>query len=155
MDYRYSSPFVFDDIRSPDPSEIGSSVGTPRSKSPSLMGSPQELKPISLPNFLTPGPISVTPSLLDSPLTRKERLPSLPPSRSPSPIPSKFPQHSRYYFQDKMVVFLIEGCLFRVHRYHLDRESSVFPQGVGSDSDPIELPGVTQTEFESLLDFFL
>jgi len=80
----------------------------------------------------------------------------LPPrTRSPSPAAVPFPTlHSRYYFQDDMAVFLIEDCLFRVHRYHLDRESQIFPKSIGSKDEPIELPGVTRAEFENLLDFF-
>ena len=35
----------------------------------------------------------------------------------------------------------------------MDRESQAFPKGTSSDNDPIELQDVTQTEFESLLDF--
>jgi hypothetical protein len=101
-----------------------------------------------------------------------------PRTRSPSPAVDPFPtQHSRYYFQDDMAVFLVsnhstpsiivctfslcfvvidqvEDCLFRVHRYHLDRESQIFPKSTGPKDDPVELPGVTRAEFESLLNFF-
>ena len=48
----------------------------------------------------------------------------------------------------------VEDCLFRVHRYHLDRESQIFPKSTGPKDDPVELPGVTRAEFESLLNFF-
>lgn len=101
---------------------------------------------------------------------------SFPPTRAPSPVQDPFqgpPQHSRFFIQDEMAVFLVsanvptihnaipfiwamkvEGVLFRVHRHFLDRESSIFPKGTGSTNQPIELPGVTQAELESLLVFF-
>ncbi|KIM82822.1 hypothetical protein PILCRDRAFT_457556 [Piloderma croceum F 1598] len=133
-----SSP-LFENIRSPCPSGTASPVETQDSLSSSLMGSPLGLRNISsLPRLSTGTPKpSITPSLLDSPLSRK----------------LQFPQHSRYYFEDDMAVFLVEDCLFRVHRYHLDRESEVFPKGTSSNRTPIELLGVKRTEFESLLDF--
>ena len=39
-----------------------------------------------------------------------------------------------------------------MQRHFLDRESDIFPRSSGSD--PINLPGVTKFEFESLLDYF-
>src|SRR5882762_8884332 len=100
----YHSPSPFENIGSPIPSDAVSSVGTPRSMSSSLMGSPLELKMTSAlpdlspdeftPSHETPKP-PVTPSLLDSPLARKMLLPL---QWSPSPIQDK---HSRYYFEDK------------------------------------------------------
>ncbi|EGO01154.1 hypothetical protein SERLA73DRAFT_105716 [Serpula lacrymans var. lacrymans S7.3] len=67
--------------------------------------------------------------------------------------------------QDVMSIFLVDGVLFKVHRYFLQRESDVFrsmfscppteegPEGE-SDDKPIFLPEVTRLEFESLLNFF-
>jgi len=92
---------------------------------------------------------------------------SLPTTRSPSPAPL-FPasdslapatlleRHPQFYIDDEMAVLLVEGCLFRVHRFFLDRESKIFPKasGLGNGSEVIELEsGVTRFEFESLLNF--
>ncbi|KAF8152961.1 hypothetical protein B0H34DRAFT_677192 [Crassisporium funariophilum] len=75
--------------------------------------------------------------------------------------------HTHFYFPDsasKLSIFKIEGVYYKVHRYFLDRESSVFqsmfscpsptegPEG-DSDQNPIHIPGVTTSEFEALLDF--
>ncbi|THH19334.1 hypothetical protein EW146_g1807 [Bondarzewia mesenterica] len=77
----------------------------------------------------------------------------LPPSR-----------HQTYYIvENNLSIFLVSGCLFRVHRY-LFEESPVFrdmfsippgEEGVEGESDtaPIVLPEITQQEFEALLDF--
>ena len=48
----------------------------------------------------------------------------------------------------------VEGTIFRVHRYFLDRECSDFPRTTKRADGVIELKGVTQLEFESLLDLF-
>ena len=48
----------------------------------------------------------------------------------------------------------VEGTIFRVHRYFLDRECSDFPRTTNRADGVIELEGVTQLEFESLLDLF-
>lgn len=89
-----SSP-PFENIRSPCPSGTASPVETQDSLSSSLMGSPLGLRNISsLPRLSTGTPKpSITPSLLDSPLSRKLQI----------------PQHSRYYFEDDMAVFLVSG----------------------------------------------
>ncbi|KAG6918347.1 hypothetical protein DXG01_014996 [Tephrocybe rancida] len=74
-------------------------------------------------------------------------------------------RHPVYYFEDGVVIFLVENTLFKVHRYYLTRESEVFrgmfelPPGSdepeGTDDDhPIRLPEVTTSEFESLMHFF-
>jgi len=74
------------------------------------------------------------------------------------------PRHPTYYFQDEMTVFLVDGHLFKVHRWFLERHSPVFrsmfyqrspdlPDGKTDDS-PILLANVTCKEFESLLNFF-
>ncbi|KAG1888405.1 hypothetical protein F4604DRAFT_1674745 [Suillus subluteus] len=74
------------------------------------------------------------------------------------------PRHSEFYLQDELSVFLVDGVLFRVHRFFLQRESDVFrtmfvcpptpdgPDGI-SDDKPIVLPEVTVAEFEGLLKF--
>ncbi|KAG2347186.1 hypothetical protein BDR05DRAFT_877413 [Suillus weaverae] len=74
------------------------------------------------------------------------------------------PRHSEFYLQDELSVFLVDGVLFRVHRFFLQRESDVFrtmfvcpptqdgPEGL-SDDKPIVLPEVTVAEFEGLLKF--
>ncbi|KAG2159340.1 uncharacterized protein EDB93DRAFT_1115134 [Suillus bovinus] len=74
------------------------------------------------------------------------------------------PRHSEFYLQDELSVFLVDGVLFRVHRFFLQRESDVFrtmfvcpptqdgPEGL-SDDKPIVLPDVTVAEFEALLKF--
>jgi len=59
----------------------------------------------------------------------------------------------------------VEGELWKVHRHHFIRESSVFqsmfllPQGEENpqgeiDQEPITLPGVSKAEMEILLDYF-
>ncbi|TCD64997.1 hypothetical protein EIP91_003364 [Steccherinum ochraceum] len=83
---------------------------------------------------------------------------------------SQYPQapvrHEKYYFDDEMVIFLVENRLFKVHKYFLVRESECFetmfqlPPGPSvategkSDGTPIILPDVTAEEFEHVLDFF-
>ncbi|KAI0317377.1 hypothetical protein OF83DRAFT_148339 [Amylostereum chailletii] len=73
------------------------------------------------------------------------------------------PHHSRYYIEDRMSVFLVDGQLFKVHRYQLEQESTVFkdmfqspPSDKGvegeTDDNPIVLPDSLR-EFEALLDF--
>lgn len=96
-------------------------------------------------------------------------------SRSPSPV--FLDQDAEFFIEDDMAIFCvsdviwlncarlvnlalcsirlkIQNCLFKVHRFFLDRESSIFPKGTGSKAQPIELPGVTRLEFKSLLNFF-
>ncbi|KAI0258105.1 hypothetical protein BC834DRAFT_913429 [Gloeopeniophorella convolvens] len=38
----------------------------------------------------------------------------------------EFIQHSRFFFDDGNIMFLVEGILYRVHRYFFCRESSEF-----------------------------
>ncbi|OBZ76035.1 hypothetical protein A0H81_03087 [Grifola frondosa] len=82
--------------------------------------------------------------------------------RVPSPVRQVVPRHSLFYFDDEMVVLNVEGCLFRVHRYFLERDSEFFHQlfqglhdGVTgrTDETAIKLDNVTQREFECLLNF--
>jgi len=76
-------------------------------------------------------------------------------------------RHSKFYIDDRkpFVTFLVEGQLFRVHRYMFELESEVFksmfeiPQGDNStegetDESPIVLPSVRVPEMEALLNFF-
>ncbi|KAI0694139.1 hypothetical protein BC835DRAFT_1415524 [Cytidiella melzeri] len=73
---------------------------------------------------------------------------------------------SAFYFDDDLVVFLVERRLFKVHKYFLVRDSEFFrglfacptppghdPEG-SCDSKPITLHDVTEHEFRCLLRFF-
>ncbi|KIP04823.1 hypothetical protein PHLGIDRAFT_36731 [Phlebiopsis gigantea 11061_1 CR5-6] len=74
-------------------------------------------------------------------------------------------QHPEFYFDDETIIFLVEDCYFKVHRYFFQRDSEVFramfscPPG---DKEPegrtketaILLPGVTKFEMTALLRFF-
>ncbi|KAJ2919704.1 hypothetical protein MD484_g666, partial [Candolleomyces efflorescens] len=74
-------------------------------------------------------------------------------------------RHSKYYFNDDLVIFKVENSLFRVHKHYLIKESEVFqsmfscppdtagPEGCTEDK-PIVLPEVKVQEFEALLDVF-
>ncbi|KAA1474545.1 hypothetical protein DENSPDRAFT_335012 [Dentipellis sp. KUC8613] len=73
-------------------------------------------------------------------------------------------RHEKYYIEDRLSIFSVESCLFKVHRYYLILESPVFKDmfmclpeaGMlegESDLDPIILPDTTRNEFEALLDF--
>ncbi|KAF8814232.1 hypothetical protein BYT27DRAFT_7206287 [Phlegmacium glaucopus] len=92
-----------------------------------------------------------------------------PPSPAKSDQPSLQPirRHDKFYISDgkSTSIFLIEDTLYKVHRYFLVRESSVFQmmfdcphptegQDGESDDKPIHLPGVSCSEFEALIDFF-
>ncbi|OBZ76036.1 hypothetical protein A0H81_03086 [Grifola frondosa] len=72
--------------------------------------------------------------------------------------------HHKYYFDDELSVFLVEGRFFKVHRYFLIRESEFFrtlfqlPSGEKdaegrTDETAIPLHDVKRCEFESFLDF--
>ncbi|TFY66028.1 hypothetical protein EVG20_g5061 [Dentipellis fragilis] len=78
-------------------------------------------------------------------------------------------RNNRYYFQDGSDIFQVENQLFKVHRFFLQRYSSVFrdilsqtqPHSTGttgvkgtSDANPIRIPQVTTYEFETLMDSF-
>ncbi|KAJ3982479.1 hypothetical protein F5890DRAFT_362934 [Lentinula detonsa] len=65
----------------------------------------------------------------------------------------------KYYLDHPMpiVSFVVQGRLFKVHRYFLERDS-LFLRGAlstvqGVQGQPIQLHGVSSREFESLLDF--
>ncbi|KAH8102040.1 hypothetical protein BXZ70DRAFT_906048 [Cristinia sonorae] len=96
--------------------------------------------------------------------TDKDSVTSLVETEQVAPLAAR---HSKYYFEhDEMAIFLIEGQLFRIHKYFLQRESECFggmfslPPGESAstegrtDNSPIVLPHVTAKEFECLLDFF-
>jgi hypothetical protein len=73
---------------------------------------------------------------------------------APIPLLAPILQHLRYFFSDVITDFMVEGTVFRVHRYFLDRECSNFPRTTNRADGMIELEGVTKLEFESLLDLF-
>ncbi|KAF7972116.1 hypothetical protein HWV62_18828 [Athelia sp. TMB] len=75
-----------------------------------------------------------------------------PASQSASPV--FLDQDPDFFIEDELSVFRVENCLFKVHRFFLDRESANFPRGVGSTAQPIDLDGVTRFEFKSLMNFF-
>ncbi|KAF8810251.1 hypothetical protein BYT27DRAFT_7240802 [Phlegmacium glaucopus] len=76
-------------------------------------------------------------------------------------------QSEKFYFPDSaggLSVFKVDGIYYKVHRYLLERESPVFkamfnspPPYGGQDGQskekPINIPDVSRSEFEALLDF--
>ncbi|KZP04954.1 hypothetical protein FIBSPDRAFT_806207, partial [Athelia psychrophila] len=80
-------------------------------------------------------------------------------SRASSPFDSneiEQPRHSKYYFKDGSVVFLIEKVLYNVHRYFFERDSahfhSILENVQGADEqNPIVLPGVRSADFDEFL----
>ncbi|KAF9453368.1 hypothetical protein P691DRAFT_755627 [Macrolepiota fuliginosa MF-IS2] len=71
--------------------------------------------------------------------------------------------HSFYFKDDPMAIFLVENQLFRVHRHYFIGGSEIFrdmfsiPRAVateGACDEQIPLPEVTVEEFETLLNFF-
>ncbi|KZP30869.1 hypothetical protein FIBSPDRAFT_1038105 [Athelia psychrophila] len=61
---------------------------------------------------------------------------------------------SGHYALDDLMVFKVEGTLFRFDRRLLDQETDTIPRGVGSKEDPIELEHrIKAADFEILLDF--
>ncbi|KII91624.1 hypothetical protein PLICRDRAFT_51762 [Plicaturopsis crispa FD-325 SS-3] len=73
-------------------------------------------------------------------------------------LPEPPSYHSEFYIQNGMNEFLVENQLFRVHSYFLVRESeklrSIIMRPREASDSAIPLPGVTVTEFESLMSFF-
>jgi len=75
--------------------------------------------------------------------------------------------HKKFYLPDSasgLSVFKVDGIHYKVHRYLLERESPVFEtmfsspspfegQDGESNERPINIPDVTRSEFEALLDF--
>ncbi|KZP08362.1 hypothetical protein FIBSPDRAFT_703036, partial [Athelia psychrophila] len=65
-------------------------------------------------------------------------------------------RHSRYYFKDGNVVFLIEDVLYNVHRYFFERDSthfrSILESVKGADEqNPIVLLDVSCSDFDEFL----
>ncbi|KIK55491.1 hypothetical protein GYMLUDRAFT_836184 [Collybiopsis luxurians FD-317 M1] len=86
-------------------------------------------------------------------------LPSIATRMKPS-IDSIMGQCNEYYFDHPVpvVLFSVQGHLFKVHRYFLERDS-LFLRGVLStvqepQSHPLEIHGVSSQEFKALLNFF-
>ncbi|KAF9816789.1 hypothetical protein IEO21_03869 [Rhodonia placenta] len=75
-------------------------------------------------------------------------------------------RHERFYIPDGNVVFLVEGTLFKVHRYFFIHGSNVFqgmfsmPSPAGEDSEgmsderPIFLEGISSLDFARFLTMF-
>jgi len=82
---------------------------------------------------------------------------------SPSPLNERVVRHPDYYIPGGDVVFRVENCVFRVHRYFFTRDSSVFleklphppPPGEfskgSSDNNPFVLEDTLKVDFERLL----
>ncbi|KAF7970474.1 hypothetical protein HWV62_23889 [Athelia sp. TMB] len=65
-------------------------------------------------------------------------------------------KHSRYYFKDGNLIFLIEEKLYNVHRYFFERDSSYFRSilegSQGTDANnPLVLPDVSCSDFDEFL----
>ncbi|KAI0319271.1 hypothetical protein OF83DRAFT_826548 [Amylostereum chailletii] len=61
--------------------------------------------------------------------------------------------HSRFYFEDGTVTFLVEGAAYRIHRYFLTRDSLYFRK-LFEHTDfagPIELKGTTKVDLDAFL----
>ncbi|RXW19667.1 hypothetical protein EST38_g6173, partial [Candolleomyces aberdarensis] len=104
--------------------------------------------------------VSIAPSPAQSVISFS---PSL--AHSPLSIPPPLQNHPKYFFDDELVIFKVEGTLFRVHKHFLNKESEAFqsmffhpPDAAGPDGRsadrPIVLPDVKVLEFEALLDVF-
>ncbi|KAL0579902.1 hypothetical protein V5O48_002073 [Marasmius crinis-equi] len=79
-------------------------------------------------------------------------------NRGPSP-PTPVEEHSRFFFDDEVVCFLVENRMkIRVHKHFLARESSffrgVFASGPRGPENTYVVDGLSVNEFESLLGFF-
>jgi len=82
---------------------------------------------------------------------------------SPSPLNERIVRHSKYYIPGGDVVFRVENCIFRVHRFFFTRDSSFFleklphppPPGEfgkgSSDNNPFVLEDTLIVDFERLL----
>ncbi|KAI0088375.1 hypothetical protein BDY19DRAFT_994277 [Irpex rosettiformis] len=91
--------------------------------------------------------------------------PILPPSpRVQDSSPRTMYEHQEFFIEDEMVIFLVENCYFRVHKYFLRRDSVIFRDLFMCPSGPAEpegrtketaitLPGVTKYEMSCLLKF--
>ncbi|KAI9060019.1 hypothetical protein FKP32DRAFT_1595764 [Trametes sanguinea] len=88
------------------------------------------------------------------------------PQAGGKPVPEEPPavRHSQFYMEDEMIILRVENCLFRVHRYFLERDSTFFKDFfqrtlvVGTpigktDDTAVKLQEVSRREFECLLHF--
>ncbi|KAH8102038.1 hypothetical protein BXZ70DRAFT_929897 [Cristinia sonorae] len=79
------------------------------------------------------------------------------------PTPSSRPRHSSYYMDPEMVILEVEGYLYRVSVWLLQRESDFFQRHLRqhlqngvmgrTDGTPIPLPNISRNEFDDLLRF--
>ncbi|OJT13609.1 hypothetical protein TRAPUB_9845 [Trametes pubescens] len=91
------------------------------------------------------------------------KVPYKPHQQATGPIEEPAVRHSQFYMEDEMVILRVENCLFRVHRYFVERDSTFFRDffqrtlsgtGMGKTDDmAIKLPDVSRREFECLLHF--
>ncbi|KAI0357730.1 hypothetical protein OH77DRAFT_1435519 [Trametes cingulata] len=82
---------------------------------------------------------------------------------SGKPTEERAVRHSHFYMEDEMIILQVENCLFRVHRYFLERDSTFFKDFfkrtlVGTDmgktdDTAVKLQNVSRREFECLLHF--
>ncbi|PSR71710.1 hypothetical protein PHLCEN_2v12414 [Hermanssonia centrifuga] len=83
-------------------------------------------------------------------------------SEAAAPSTEKIRRHPKYYLNGGDVHFLVEGYLFRVHRYFFERESAVFREKLGatpasgqakgsSDAHPFPLDNVRELDFSRFL----
>ncbi|KAI0634589.1 hypothetical protein C8Q77DRAFT_1194732 [Trametes polyzona] len=82
---------------------------------------------------------------------------------SAKPVEEPAVRHTLFYMEDEMITLRVENCLFRVHRYFLERDSTFFKDffqrtvtgtGMGkTDDTAIRLQEVSRREFECLLHF--
>jgi len=81
---------------------------------------------------------------------------------APSANPRQLREHDRYYLRGADLHFLVEGRIFRVHRYFFERESAYWRELLsapatpgklphGTDSNAMVLDDVTCDDFDSFL----
>ncbi|KAI9508388.1 hypothetical protein F5148DRAFT_916261 [Russula earlei] len=94
----------------------------------------------------------------DSATTPGESLEPMDTSTPPSAKPGPFSLHKRFFFEDGNVTFLVEGILYRVHRYFFCRDSKEFmtrlsrlPAQEGPYSPVISLENVKSKDFDAFL----
>ncbi|KAG7095652.1 hypothetical protein E1B28_006374 [Marasmius oreades] len=80
-------------------------------------------------------------------------------SQSNQSPPTPVEEHSRFYFDDDIVSFIVENRVkIRIHKHFLARESSffrgVFASGPRGPENTYVVNGLSINEFESLLSFF-
>ncbi|KAJ6457746.1 hypothetical protein C8R47DRAFT_1246932, partial [Mycena vitilis] len=138
--------------------------------------SPRPGMSIGLPNGSLPGSTAVSPSWSPTPGSRILGVGSPPPSSPRSSLGdllneaiAKYPDtiaagsiNPRYYFDDQITFFKVEGQIFKIHRHFLARDSIYFQELFAGplgdfgqrETEAIPLEGVGVAEFECLLDFF-